>query len=254
MPSRPALVLLAVGLVLLPGPAYAVLVDSVRPDRVAAGYSAERVDLDDPDTRARLAETFGHEVTVSLHHVDDASSHPYRTPDRTAAVLRRAYRGMDPVRVTDDAVRADVEALARNASFLRPDFDHDPRRLVVHRRDGALLVSTRETNASAVFAAVRGDVVVDYDALSPAERDTVDRVLRTAGADDAYYRPYENEPHPTFPAIVERDGNHYLVQPTVHVDDFGFDGLVAGIGASAVGLLFLFGGAAVALVERRGTD
>ena len=251
MPSRPALALLVVGLLLLPGPAYAGLVDSLDRDRVATGYGAERVDLDDPETRERLTERFADDVTVNLDHVAEPyAADEYRAQNRTVRVLRRAYRGNEPVRVTDDAVRADVTDLARNASFLRPDFDREPRRLVVDRSDDVLVVETREANASAVFAAA----VVRYDGLPPAEQATVEKVLNASGGEEHdYYRPYRDEPHP-FPAVVEKDGEHYLVQSTVHVDDFGPDGFFVGLAASGVGLVCLLGAGAAMLVERVGRE
>jgi hypothetical protein len=251
MPSRPAVALVAVGLLLLPGPVYAGFVDSLPPDRGPDGYGAERVDLDNPDTRTRLAETFGREVTVLLSHVTDSPPDRYRAPNRTGAVLERAYRGGGPVRITDDAVRRDVASIAANASFVRPDGDHDPRRLVLDRSGDALLVTTRETDASAVFRAVRDEVVVDYASLPPAERVTVDRVLNTTGSERAYYRPYENEPHPPFPAIVEKGGEHYLVRSTVVVDDFGPDGLFAGLLATGLGLVSLLAGGTLTFVGPR---
>jgi hypothetical protein len=253
MPARPVLALFVVGLLLLPGPVYAGVVDSLDRDRIATGYGAERVDFDDPATRERLVERFADDVTVTIAHVAE----PYvvdefRAQNRTVRVLRRAYRGNGSVRVTDEAVRADVTDLARNASFLRPDFDHEPRRLVVGRRDDALLVGTRATTASERFAAVREATVVRFDALSPAERATVEKVLNASlGEDRGYYRPYRNEPHP-FPAVVERDGDYYLVRPVVTVDDFGPDGFLVGLAGSGVGLVCLLGAVAAAFVERVG--
>jgi hypothetical protein len=254
MPSRHVLTRLVVGLLLLPGPVYAVAVDSLDRERASTGYGAERVDLDDPATGDRLVDRFGADVTVTVAHVAE----PYvvdefRAQNRTVAVLQRAYRG-ETVRVTDGAVRADVTDLARNASFLRPDFDHDRRRLVVERRGDALVVRTRDANASAVFAAVRDEAVVQYDALSSEERETVDRVLNASvGEERGYYRPYRDEPHP-FPAVIEKDGEHYFVQSSVHVDDFGPDGFRLGLAGSGVGLVCLLGAGAAVVGERVGGE
>lgn len=255
MPSRPVVALLVVGLLLLPGPVYAAAIDSFTPERAPTGYGAERVDLDDPETRERLTERFAEDVTVNLDHVAEPyAADEYRAQNRTVRVLRRAYRENESVRVTDDAVRADVAALARNASFLRPDFDHEPRRLVVDRPDDALMVGTREATASDVFTAVREAAVVRYDALPPAERATTRKVLNASvGEERGYYRPYRDEPHP-FPAVVERDGEHYLVRPVVHVDDFGPDGLFVGLVGSGVGLVCLLGAGAATLVGRVGGE
>lgn len=252
MPSRPVLALVVAGFLLLPGPVYAGVVDSTTPDRVPDGYSAERVDLDDSDTRAELAEAFGDEVTVYLYHVDDSPPDRYRAPNRTADVLRRAYYENGSVRVTDEDVRADVTTLARNASFLRPDFDHEPRRLVLDRSQDALVVSTHSSSLSAVFEAVRDEAVVHYGSLSPAEQRTVDRVLNTTGEADDYYRPYTDEPHPEFPAIVEKRGRYFLVRSTVVVDDFGPDGSFVGVLATGLGVVSLLFGGALAFVESRG--
>lgn len=251
MPSRPVLALFVVGLLLLPGPVYAGVVDSLDRDRVATGYGAERVDLDDPDTRARLAAEFDHEVTVYPVHVADAPSNRYHAPNRTAEVLRRAYAGRT-VRVTDEAVRADITLLAQRAEFVALDADNGPRRLVVDHRDDALLVETRAANASERFAAVRESAVVHYDALPPAEQTTVEKVLNASvGEDRGYYRPYRDEPHP-FPAVVEKDGEHYLVRSVITVDDFGPDGLFLGLAGSGVGFVCLLGAVVAAFVERVG--
>jgi hypothetical protein len=251
MPSRPVLGLFIVGLLLLPGPVYAGVVDSLDRDRVATGYGAERVDLEDPETRERLTERFDADVTVTLAHVAEPyAADEYRAQNRTVSVLRRAYRGNESVRVTDDAVQADVTGLAQNASFLRPDFDHEPRRLVVDRSDDALVVGTHAANASERFAAIRAATVVHYDTLPSAERATVETVLNASlGEERGYYRPYRDEPHP-FPAVVEKGGEHYLIRPVVTVDDFGPDGFLAGLVGSGVGLVCLLGAVAAAFVER----
>lgn len=251
MPSRPVLALLVVGLVLLPSPVYAGVVDSTARDRVPDGYSAERVDPDDPDDRARLAAAFDHEVTVYPYHVADGPPNRYHAPNRTARVLRRAYHG-DTVRVTDEAVRADVTLIAAGATFVALDADHGPRRLVLDRSGDAFVVSTRAANASDVFLAVRDEAVVHYEALPPAERATVDRVLNASAGSadtDAYYRPYRDEPHP-FPAVVERNGTHYFVRSTIVVDDNAGDRFFGLLG-SGLGLCLLLVGGVVALFERR---
>ena len=251
MSSRFAFVLLAVGLVLLPGPAYAFALDAVDTDRSSSGYSAERIDLDDPDTRARLAERFHRRVTVYTSHVANGPSNRYNAPTRTAEVLGRAYRTNGSIRVTDDAVRADLTLLDEESSFVALDAERGPRRLVVNRSGDAVVVSTRRASLAERFEAVRDDLLVPYESLSRAERATVDRALETTGDDGAYYRPYEDDPHP-FPAVVEKDGEHYLVRSTVSIDDFGPDGLFVGLVGSGVGLVCLLAGGAVALVGRVG--
>jgi hypothetical protein len=252
MPSRPAIALLVVGLLLLPGPVYAAAVESVDTDRVSSGYHAERIDLADPEVRAELVEQFSWRMTVFPSHVADGSSR-YNAPDRTAAVLRRAYRTNDSVRVTDEAVRADLVLLDAEADFVALDADNGPRRLVVDRSDDAAVVSITPVPTAVRFEMVRDEIVVRYESLPPAERDTVDRVLRTTGDEDAYYRPYEDEPHP-FPAVVEKDGEHYLVRSVITVDDFGTDGRFAGLVASGIGVVCLLAGGAVALVGRLGAE
>lgn len=244
MPSRVATTLLVVGLLLIPGPVYAAAVDSMTPDRVPQGYSAEPVDLDDPETREQLAETFDDDVTLSLYHLTDSPA----SSDRTAAVLREAYRGGE-LRVTDEAVRAEIQALARNYTFLRSDADHDPRLLVLDPSADALVVTTRHVSFSEVFREVRGDAVVEYESLSPAERATIDRILNTSGS-DAYYRPYENDPHPDFPVVVEKGGAHYLVQSTIVVDDFSPDGFYLGVLGTGGGVVALLAGGLLTVLDR----
>lgn len=249
MPSRGAVVLAAVGLVLLPAPVYAGAVDIASTDRVATGYSADRVDIDDADTRDRLVEAFGHEVTVYPYHVADAPTNRYNAPNRTATVLRRAYR-RDAVRVTDEAVRADVALIAAEVGFVALDADHGPRRLVVERSGDAVVVSTRTASTAAVFDAVRSEAVVHYDELPAAERTTVDRVLNASTTDDGYYRPVRDEPHP-FPAVVEKGDDNYFVRSTIVVDDYDAGGRILGMLGSGVGVVSLLASGVVALFDRR---
>ncbi|MFC7097085.1 hypothetical protein [Halobaculum marinum] len=239
MPSdRTALVLVFVGLLLLPGPAYAFALDAADgPERYrsSAGYAATPIDYENDTV---LAEQYAASLTFrpesfQYRHVRD----DFRAPNRTREVLETAM-ATGSATVDSDAVAADVRQLRRNYSFLSAEYDTYHAFTLA---DGE--VTTTVANESDVAAAVREELVVSYDDLSPAEQQTFRKIRNATESDDAFaYRPWNDEPVPDDP-IVERDGTYYAVEAVSHTDDFGFpEGTFVGLVASAVGIVALLAG------------
>lgn len=248
--DRPALSLLVVGLVLLPGPAYATALDHLdgpERHRSSAGYVAEPIDASN-DTL--LAETYGHQLAfqpddMGYRHVAER----YRAPNRTRRTLDRAIE-TGAATAPNDAVASDLRRLDRNHSFLTREFDRYHAFAVVEREAGTG-IETTPANDSEVAAAVRERLVVDYERLTPAERETFRKIRNaTASAETDDYRPWSDEPLPDEP-IVERGGDYYSVAAYSHTDDFGFPpGFFLGVVASAFGLVSVLAAVGVALYSR----
>jgi hypothetical protein len=236
-PRRAAVVLFVVGLVLIPGPAYAIGLDRLDgPDRHrrSAGYVAVPIDVSN-DTL--LTERYGNELSfqpqdMQYRHVAER----YRQPNVTRDVLERAIR-TGTARSVDPAVGVDLRRVERNHSFLTPSFDrffaYD-----VSGRGNTTTVTTTLANDSDVAAVVRRELVSEYSQLSPAERETFRKVRDATRSEERHdYRPWSDEPVPERP-IVERDETHYAVEVRSHTDDFGFpDGFLLGVAGSAVGIV-----------------
>jgi hypothetical protein len=244
--SRVALALLVVGVVLLPGPAYAIGLDRLDgPDRhrISTGYVATPIDASNDSL---LAERYAGRLalrTESLQYRHVATD--YRAPNRTRQVLERAIRNGTATAETS-AVRSDLRRLARNETFLTVD---DDAYYALSVSSGTVETS-RATDAE-IAAAVRDELVVDYGRLPAAERRTFGKIRNTTiSSERGDYRPWSDEPVPDEP-IVERDGTHYAVHVRSHTDDFGFpDGLLVGVAASLVGVTSLLGSGVVWLYGR----
>jgi hypothetical protein len=241
--TRVAATLLLVGLLLVPGPAYAVgleRLDGPDRDRVSTGYRATPIDLGDD---AALADDYGTRLAfqpedLSYDHV--AANH--RAPNATRDALDRALRE-GRVEVTDPAVRADVRAIGRNYSFLTREFDGYHAFVL---EEGVL--RTDRVNESAVATVVREELTVAYADLPPEERQTF-RKVRNATRREESYRPWRDEPVPDAP-IVTRDGQAYALEAYSHTDDIDFpDGLLLGIAGSAAGVLSILSGLALWLFD-----
>jgi hypothetical protein len=124
MPSdRTALVVVLVGLLLVPEPAYAFALDDIggpERHRVSAGYAATPIEYSNDTV---LAERYAASLTFrpsafQYRHVREA----YHAPNRTRAGLETAIEtGSAPVE--SDAVATDIRALRRNYSFLTVEYD-----------------------------------------------------------------------------------------------------------------------------------
>jgi hypothetical protein len=231
--KRTALVFLLVGLVLLPGPAYAYgfteLTDSDR-SRASVGYVATPVDVDNDSA---IADDFATEVALQpdeLRH--DSARDDYEAPNATRDRLVRAIEaGSAPVE--NASVRRDLRSLDREAPLLTREFDA----YYTVELDGSVLRTDR-ANESTIAAAVRDELVVASADLPSGERETF-RKVRNATRHDEAYHPTHDEPVPD-DEIVTSDGQAYHVHGT-----FPFDaGLIAGVGlgaiASVLGTLSLF--------------
>lgn len=255
-----ALALLAVGLVLLPGPAYAVVVDDAtggdERHRESYALGAERIDPNTTAGQRELVRRYGTRVALPVESVTAGYARDgYAAPNRTASVLRAAIENGTAV-ATAAPVRSDVAAVADEYDYLRVDRGSDPAddpyyALSVSESGTRTTVRADRVNRSDVAATVLDRHAVAYDSLSPAERETVDKILAESAEGEASgeYRPYSDEPVPDRPFVLRRGDAYYDVHVTSHVDDFSFPtGFLAGVVASVVGVLSILGGLAVAAV------
>jgi hypothetical protein len=242
---RVALACFLVGLLLLPGPAYAMVVDwADGPDRTRSpsGYQATEIDVSNDSLvaeRYTSAVTF-YAPTLTYRHAAD-----YRARNETSDVLVRAIRTGNAT--TDDpAVVADVRSIQRNYSFVTVEYD-TVASLELSADDEATRVRATPVGDAEIAAAVREELVVSDDSLSPAERRTFEKIRNATvseAADD--YRPWSDEPVP--PTIVRRGDTYYAVEQVSSTDEFGSPGLFVGLAASAVGIVLLVVGSLVGIV------
>jgi hypothetical protein len=245
-PNRTARALLLVGMLLVPAPAYAVGLEALDgPDRhrVPNGYVATPIDASNDSL---LAEQYASRLAFQ----PEDTRLPYvaeelRAPNATRRTLETAIRN-GTATVDSPAVRADVAEIRRNHTFLTLSWD-DYHAFSL----SSGVVETARANDSEVAAAVRDELVVEYENLSAAERATFRKIRNATASEEAYdYRPWSDEPVPERP-IVERDGTFYAVEAASVTDDFNLpDGLFLGFVASAVGLFCLFIYGSVRLVRR----
>lgn len=247
MPSdRVAVAVVLVGLLLVPGPAYAFALDDLGGEeryRSSAGYSATEIDASNDTV---LADRYAADLTFrpssfQYRHVREE----YRAPNETREALETAMAdGEAPVE--SDAVAADLRRLDRNYTFLTAEYDTYH---VFTLADGEL--TTTVANDSEIAAAVRERLIANYSALPPVEQRTFRRIRNATVSEEAYdYRPWSDEPVPDAP-IVERDGTYYAVEVTSHTDDIGFpDGLLLGLVAAGVGVVAVLAGAGTLVYNR----
>lgn len=238
--NRTALALLVVGLLLIPGPVYATTLDHLggpNRHRSSAGYTAHPIDASNDSL---LADRYGAELAFQPSEMKwEHVRADYRAPNQTRDVLKNAVRN-GSARTTNTAVDRDLRLLSRNYTLLTREYDNYYAFTVKHNA-GTTTVETQGANNSEVAAMVRDRLVVDYANLTVDEQRTF-REIRNATVNDDYYRPWQSEPVPEKP-IVARDGSQYAVRHTVSVDDFDFaNGLLIGIVASLLGILFVLTG------------
>lgn len=246
MASRsPALVLLVLGLVLLPGPMYGAAFDRLEgPERHRAptGYVATPIDAANDSV---LAGRYAHHVSfqssdLQYRHVAD----DHRAPNRTRRVLERAIRRGEAA-TGDDAVRSDLRRIERNHTFLTIEYD-EYYQFSVAESDGATTLRTTRATDAEIASAIRDEIVVGYADLPPAERQTF-RKIRNATEADSAYRPWSDEPVPE-QTLVRANGTYYDVEGMSHFDDFGPSRAVLyGFLASLVGVGCLLAGGLFAL-------
>ncbi|WP_265111087.1 hypothetical protein [Halosolutus halophilus] len=249
-PNRVVLALLLTGLILLPGPAYAIGIerlDGPDRDRSSAGYVATPIDASNDSL---LADRYGGHLsfrTGDLTHPYVAAD--YRAPNETRRVLERAIRN-GTATTSSQAVYADLQQLQRNETFVTISHDAYYDYSISTAADTTTVRTTPVDNAT-IARAVRDELVVAYGQLPPAQQATFDKIRNATEAPDQYeYRPWSDEPVPDEP-LVERDGTHYAVEVVSHTDDLNFpDGLFLGIIASAVGLVSLLASGGVWLYGR----
>jgi hypothetical protein len=236
-PSRTALALLVVGVVLLPGPGYAVLLEQVDgPERQSTAYVVTPIDAsNDSLLTDRYADriSFRPERLTYGHVADD-----YRAPNRTRDVLERAVRS-GTATTSDEAVAADLRRIGRDYAFLTIDYDEYYAFSLSETNKGDDSLRTSRANESDIAATVRHTLVVDYRDLSPEKRETV-RKIRNATEAGHDYHPWSDEPVPER-RIVRRNGTSYAIETNGHVDEFGpSGGVLLGFAGSAVGIACLF--------------
>jgi hypothetical protein len=238
-PNRIALALLLIGLVLLPGPAYAVGLDRLDgPDRyrVSAGYQATPIDISNDSA---LTEEYRYGLAfqpadMQFRYVAE----DYRAPNRTQRVLERAIRNGSAT-TEDQAVQADLQQLQRTHPLLTLSYE-GYYEYSVSSTDGTTTIETTRANDSRIATLVRSNRVVSYENLTEAEQQTFRKIRNATDDTDQYdYRPWSDEPLPERP-IVERNETYYTIENTSETDEFNFpDGFVLGIVASGLGLVAL---------------
>lgn len=243
---RVALGLALLGVVLVPGPAYALAFDRLDgPERTrsSAGYSATPVDV---ENGSYLTDRWRGSVTFYAESLSRPYSDEFRAPNATYEVVRTAV-AQGNATTTDPGVRADLREIESTHPFVTLEYEgvYDLR---LATDGGTTVVRAEEANDSEIAAAVREELVVEYESLSPGERRTFRKIRNATTAEDEYaYRPWSDEPMFETPAIVEKDGEHYAVAVVSHTDDFGFPaGLFVGLAGSVVGVVSLLAAAAVA--------
>lgn len=249
-PNHWALAFLLAGLILLPGPAYAIGVDQFDgPDRgrSSAGYAATPINASNDSLLAHK-----YDGRISFQTEDLTYQHiarNYRAPNETQRVLERAIRNCTAT-TSSQAVHADLRQLAGNYTFLTISHDAYYSYSISTTAD-TTTVRTNSANDSTIARAVRDELVVTYGQLPTAQQATFDEIRNATEASDQYeYRPWSDEPVPDKP-LVERDGTHYAVEVVSHTDAINVpDGLFLGIIASAVGLVSLLASGGVWLYGR----
>jgi hypothetical protein len=238
-PNRIALALLLIGLVLLPGPAYAVGLDRLDgPDRyrVSTGYQTTAVDISNDSA---LAEEYIFGLAflpedMQFHYINE----DYLAPNRTQRVLERAIRNGSAT-TRDQAVEADLQQLQRTHPLLTLTY----RVYYVYSvssTGGTTTIEATRANESQIAALVRANHVVSYQNLTKAEQRTFRKIRNATDDPDQYdYRPWSDEPLPERP-IVERNGTYYVIEGSSDTDDFNFPaGFLLGFVASGLGLIAL---------------
>lgn len=249
-PKRAALALLLVGLVLLPGPAYAIGLDHLDGEdrhRSSAGYVATSIEAENDSV---LADRYASEVTfrtqgLDYRHIAD----DYRAPNETRRVLERAIRNGTATTSTP-AVHDDVQQLEQNDTFLTISYDGYYTYSVSSNGD-TTTVQTSRANDSEIAAVVRDELIVDYQSLSDDERETFRKIRNATESEQQYdYRPWSDEPVPEEP-IVAQDGRYYAIEVASHTDDFNFpEGLFLGFAASGLAIVLLLASGGVWLYGR----
>jgi hypothetical protein len=253
-PRRIALLLAVVGLLCLPAPYYLgwAAEANAPPPRTSQVYAAEPLDLDSETDRALVVQRHATSVALSSHQVSERySAGEYRAPNETRRTLERAME-TGSAGTADPAARADLRRIGQHHAFVYDAYaDSEPYYRLRVRENGSLVEATpvsaaRVANATAERATVR------YDRLSPAARETVDRLLDNASTDDGYRPRVDAAFTDRLPALVRKDGTLYSLHVTAHVDDFGpgFSGFVVGLGVAGLGVVLLVAGGAIALVAR----
>lgn len=247
MPSnRAALALLVTGLVLLPGPAYAIgfeQVDGPERYRTSAGYTATPIDTSND---SMLAEQYGSRLSLrpdvlELPYMADR----YRAPNQTRSVLEATIEN-GSVSSESENVSTDLERLRANYTFLEGPSDSYYRYSVSSTR-----IEASQVNDSVIADAVREELAVEYSSLTPDERETFRKIRNATVSEEQFaYRPWQDEPVPENP-IVEGNQTAYAVRVASHADDFHFpDRLLLGIGASLLGIFSLVLAGGITLFNR----
>ena len=240
------------GVLLLPGPVYATVVEGVtEPDRTrgSVGYTATEIDLSN-DTR--VADRYGPRVAVRLSAFDFPHvAREYAAPNATQRLVARAIRAGNAT-TTSDAVERDLRRLTEDDSLVTREFE-EYYLLTVETTDGTTTVETRAVNDSAVARRVRAAATVSYGSLSPPEQATFRKIRRaTANESQLDYRPWTDEPLPPKPIVV-RNGTAYAVEQVSVSDDFDFLPVIVGSGLSVIGGLLVFASGLLVVVRRVGT-
>ncbi|MFB6130892.1 MAG: hypothetical protein ABEJ28_08740 [Salinigranum sp.] len=261
-PRKIALLLIVLGALCLPAPAYlgwAARATAPTP-QTSQVYSAEPLDLSTATDRATVVSRYGYRIALSTHRVSHRySAGVYRAPNETRRTLEAAMEN-GTATTADAGARADLRSIAANYSFVYDAYAHREQYYRLRVSDDGSEVRTRPVSRDRVANATVDRVAVRYADLSPGERRTVDRILGNASGDGSGYRPRVDDPFvDRLPALVYRDGTLYSLYAYGHVDDFGpgFFGFLAGLAVAGVGVVLLLVGSATLAVlwwRERGSE
>lgn len=252
MPSRRAVVaLLVVGVVLLPGPGYAVAFDELNgPERTRSpsGYVATPIDASNDTV---VAEQYAASLAFQPANLEHRYlAEQYRRPNETKEVLLTAI-AEGAATTSDSEVVADLREVVGRHHLLTNRWE-TYYVVSVTRSGDETTVFAREANATTIAEIARDEYLVRYEELSASKRATFEKIRNATRSEEEYgYRPWNTENAPEPPLMVERNGTTYAVSTGVHVDDFGPSIYVfVGLAASALGVICLVGSGLLALYLR----
>jgi hypothetical protein len=259
-PRKIALLLIVLGAVCLPAPAYLgwAAETTAPPAQTSQIYHAEPVDPANESDRKQIVDRRGTTVALSIHQVSERySAGEYRAPNETHQTLEAAMESGSAT--TEDAdAQADLSAIARNYTFVHDAYGDREQYYRLTVEDDGGVVRADPVSIDRVANVTVEEGAVQYGDLSTGEQETVDRIIDSA--DDSGYRPRVDEPFvDRLPALVEKDGTVYSLHVSGHVDDFGpgFSGFVVGLLVAGVGVVLLLAGAgtyAVVWLRERSAD
>lgn len=228
---------------LLVNPTYVGVVVDDPESRTPTGYTATEITLTNATDQRALITELGDDEVLDAEQFADANEYSpygdrYRAPAEAAERLRTA--AADGTATTDAAdVRFTLQRIGANYRYLRLGDGDATRyyRFDVTGESEQVVVAAEAVNRSTVARHVFYRDARQYSSLPGYQRETVDAVVT---ADD-YYRPTNDEFHEVTRSVVVRDGQPYVFEAAIHVDDFGPSAKsLVSLALSGLGVLALF--------------